>query len=178
MTNIFEVPGDDTSVLFPVPDQQDKASTLTQTDLNIVLQRVFCEENQRLNKDQVIVRCDQLPTVFIEESRIAKACSFLLNIILEQPPEKGKLFIYIRCNLLKEDIIDLSLPDGAKKYEVLFHTNCFNKPDWKEKYKDLLDYCYQMCIDHGGSFNYKDNFEGSYLFQLILPGKSIEHATG
>ena len=127
----------------------------------------------------MLIRCDQLPYLLIEESQMAQICQSLLHMILEHPPAKGNLFLYIKCRVLAGDeVVNLGLLQGAKMFEIFFNTNTQHLPGWDEPYKTFLQDCNIILQQYGGKFHYRVNSESSYLFQMILPGKLNEHATG
>jgi hypothetical protein len=178
MTNVLPVPEGDAGYTIPVNSQPAIVTVKQAVCLNSVIKAVFMGERARIDKQKVIIRCDQLPTVLMEEEAVQQVCRLLLLCILDQPPKRGKLFLYIKCNVLEEDAIDMALPDGIQQYEICFHTNSFNKPAWQELFKETLDYCRITCMQYGSNFFYNNSSDGHYLFRVTLPGKHIENATG
>ena len=178
MTNLFHVPKEDGVVSGPATLAAGATGCL-QVNMNQILQQLFAKEQQRIESHKVLIRCDQLPYVFINASKIAQVCQSVLQMILEHPPAKGKLFLYIKCGVMSDnETIDLTLPRGAQKFEVLFNSNSQHLPGWDNHYQSTLKDCNTILQQYGGTFHYRKNSENSYLFQMILPGKLIEHATG
>ena len=179
MTNLLNAPDKDAVLSMPAPQYAGITTGCGQVSLNQVLQQLFAKEQQRIESKKVLIRCDQLPAVFVDEAEMAKVCHALLQMILEHPPAKGKLFLYIKCNVLANDaVMDGTLPRGAHLFEIFFNTNTQHLPGWDGPYKTLLKDCKAILQQYGGTFHYKEDSESSYLFHMTLPGKLNEHATG
>ncbi|HZH01447.1 MAG TPA: hypothetical protein VEY32_10220 [Flavisolibacter sp.] len=179
MTHLLNVSDEDAVVSKPVTPWASETASCKQVNLNQLLQQLFAKEQLRIESRKMLIRCDQFPYVLVDESKITQICHSLLQMILEHPPEKGKLFMYIKCGVLKGDeVMNLALPQGERMFEISFNTNTQHLPGWDEPYKTFLQDCNIILQHYGGAFHYRVNSESSYLFQMILPGKLNEHATG
>ena len=178
MTNVLPAPEGETGFDIPVSHHPVVAAVKQTVCLNSIIQAVLLEERMRIEKQNVIIRCDNLPAVLMNKEAVQKVCRTLLSIILDQPPKRGKLFLYVKCNVLGNDMMDMSLPDGLKLYEICFHANSSPLSAWTDVYNEALEFCRTTCMQYGGNFFYNNNSDGQYLFRVTLPGKSNEHATG
>ena len=179
MTHLLNVSDEDALVSKPVTPWANATSSCKPVNLNQLLQQLFAKEQLRIDSRKMLIRCDQFPYILVDESKITQICHSLLHLILEHPPAKGKLFMYIKCGVLAScEFKNLALPQGIGMFEISFNTNTEHLQGWDEPHKTFLQDCNIMLQQYGGAFHYRVNSESSYLFQIILPGKLNEHATG
>src|SRR5215204_1102574 len=95
-------------------------------DLNRLVQQVFEDQHLNVAKLQTIVRCDTLPMVQGRVQLLLALFRSFLGLILDNPPQKSKLFIYVKCECKETDIIDMTLPEGFADYRVSIYTNSYN----------------------------------------------------
>src|SRR5215207_5324902 len=74
----------------------------------------------RFNPGQVIVRCASLPLFSGNREEISHLFDTLISMILHQPPNGPKLFLYVDC---AESAESRKAPKEAKQYLIKFNTN-------------------------------------------------------
>jgi len=65
--------------------------------LNEVLQESLRKAQVQVDKVKLIVRCESLPLVVAEHGEMVKLFDELLGMILNHPPDAGRLFLFINC---------------------------------------------------------------------------------
>jgi light-regulated signal transduction histidine kinase (bacteriophytochrome) len=140
-------------------------------DLGRLLQAVFEEQQQRVAQLQTIVRCDSLPRVHGKVQTLLTLFRSLVGLILSNPPKQSKLFIYIKCERIDTDIIDMTLPDGFGPYLISFYTNSNPGPEWETANSDTLAQCQQLMAEGKGTLTFPSAQSAGCLFALNLLGK-------
>jgi hypothetical protein len=139
--------------------------------LNGILQESLKKAQAQVDKAQLIVRCESLPTVQADHSEMVKLFDDLIAMILNQPPNTTRLFLYIDCEQDNSDIIDMTLQPGFKKHLIKFHTNITTHEHWKIQNNDTLINCKQILSRHNGNLVVNDVSSTGCLFSVSLPGK-------
>jgi hypothetical protein len=139
--------------------------------LNEILQESLKKAQAQVDKAQLIVRCESLPVVQADHSEIVKLFDDLIAMILNQPPNTTRLFLYIDCDEDNNDIIDMTLHPGFKKHLIKFHTNITTHEHWKILNNDTLINCKQILSRHNGNLMVHDVSSTGCLFAVSLPGK-------
>lgn len=133
-------------------------------DLNDVVSTVLASLTNRVQELQAIVRKDAIAMARGNEKDFETLFSNVLEIILEHPPQEGKLFIYIRS--VQND------PAADDKFvTVSIHTNTTYDPAWEKSCADRLSECGNICNTSGGGFVYHLVSNTSCLFTINLQGK-------
>jgi hypothetical protein len=140
-------------------------------DLNRLVQQVFEEHQQHVAQMQTIVRCDALPLVQGKVQPLLVLFRSLVGLILDNPPAKSKLFIYVKCERIDTDIIDMTLPEGFGPFLVSFYTNCNRSPEWEKENNNTLVLCQQLGAEVKGTLTFPSAQSAGCLFALNLPGK-------
>jgi hypothetical protein len=143
-----------------IPEQKNHYVDLTQVMQNVL-------ENFPTNNANVILRCDHLPEVTMNEHDATTLCTLLLQSIL-QTSTSNKLFLYIKCEEEEPEVINLG---NKKNYTISFHTNFVCDEQWKKKNENSLQQCAAIISGHGGKFVYNDAVTAGCLFLVTLPGK-------
>jgi len=99
----------------------------TENKTFISLTQIMPEALDRFQFDNVILRCDHLPEVFVSKEAATTLCTALLHTIFNG--NNGKLFLYIKCEDAN-DVIDLA---PVKNYKISFHTNRQCSEQWQKK---------------------------------------------
>jgi hypothetical protein len=94
-------------------------------DLNGIVAGVIAASKERLMELQAIVRQDELAPARGEEHDLRVLFTDLLEIILNHPPQNGKLFIYIRS-------VQNDPASDNKMVTVSIHTNTDYHPEWEK----------------------------------------------
>ncbi len=151
--------------------QTDKFGIDGWVDLNKLTQRIFELNKARLDKLQAIIRCDNLPSVEGDETHWFDLFQNLIVIIIEHPPQGSKLFIYIKCGKVKDDVTDLTVTNNVQRFEICFYTNnSDNEPDSETNIAQLKR-CADICIENKSSLVYHELKNAGCLFTLNLWGK-------
>lgn len=168
MTNVFQTPEKRVGHAAPALVSMDEQFVNLTTIVQGVLEAVQRPPDQL----KIIVRCDTLPHIEADAQDMLQLSNLLLACILEHPPQKGKLFIYIKCNRSDSETLLTSDSGGFQYYEIYFHTNSCNEPGWHEAHLQELKLCEAICSRYNGLFTFADS-STAYLFQLTLPGKLL-----
>lgn len=148
------------------------ATDQEQIDLNDILRTVL-EKYKEAEHKNFILRFDILP--FVTGSKDQFICLFdaLIKMIISHPPDKSKLFLYVKCSRqnLEEDIIDLSLNKESAMYRIDFYSNITTDAQWEVDYNATLSDCAMQANKNGGNFSFSPISNTGCLFSLILPGK-------
>jgi aminopeptidase C len=139
--------------------------------LNEVLQESLKKAQAQVDKAQLIVRCENLPLVQADHGEMVRLFDDLIAMILNQPPNTTRLFLYVDCEENNSDMIDMTLQPGFKKYTIKFHTNITTHEHWKIINNNALINCKQILSRHNGNLAVHDISSTGCLFSLSLPGK-------
>lgn len=139
--------------------------------LNEVLQESLKKAQAQVDRAQLIVRCESLPWVLAERSEMIRLFDDLISMILNQPPNTTRLFLYVDCEEDNNEIIDLTVKSGFKNYLIKFHTNITTHEHWKLVNNQTLSNCKQILSRLGGNLVVHDVSSTGCLFSLTLPGK-------
>lgn len=141
------------------------------TDLNVVVKEVIEQKKGEIHAWQAIVRCDKLPQVAGGEKELTTLFSCLFSTILQHPPLKSRVFIYLKCHEHLEEDMPISAGEDCTVYELCFFTNIMADIAWHQLYAHQLNECKMVCQEMGGVFiSYQIKNTGC-VFTLRLPGK-------
>ena len=133
-------------------------------DLDVVVKNVLGSRKERFQEIGAIVRQDAIPPVRGNEQQLVSLFSSLVEIILNHPPNDGKLFIYIRC-------VEKDPASDDKKITISIHTNTCYGMSWEKSQADILQECGNICKQNGGDFMCHLLSGKSCLFTINLQGK-------
>lgn len=172
MTNVFQAPDEPKSinvgsVAVQAIDMNDGSRLV---DFNRILQDFLNEKIARFDQLSASIRCDALPHVYASENDMRQLCELLIHLILPQSPKKSKLFIYIKCHSLENEVLPATASSRLHFYEICFHTNSCNDVTWQATHERVLTECTRICMRNSGSFVFADGC-ADCLFKLTLPGK-------
>lgn len=139
--------------------------------LNDVLQESLKKAQFQVDKAQLIVRCESLPQVKTDHDEMVKLFDGLLGMILNQPPNTSRLFLYVDCEEDTGDVIDRTVKEEFKKYIIKFHTNITTHEHWKLVNSQTVTNCRQILSRHNGNLAVNDISNTGCLFSVSLPGK-------
>lgn len=141
----------------------------------ISLNDVFKESMKKLqaevDKLNLVVRCDSLPSIEANKKQMELLFDTLISLLSGNPPQGSRLFLYVDCNEEKNEVMDLSLKQDSKNYMIRFHTNIPSDMQWKEKNAEALSRCSQILSACNGTFAVNNVAHTGCLFSLTLPGK-------
>lgn len=143
----------------------------TLLSLSDVLQESLKKAQNQVDKSQLIIRCETLPKIKADHKEMVGLFDKLLGMILGYPPNTSRLFLYIDCEEDTNDVIDISLEDGLKRYMIRFHTNITTHNNWKLINSQALIDCRQILSRHNGNLAVNDISSTGCLFSVSLPGK-------
>ncbi len=139
--------------------------------MNEVVQHHLLSRRPQIEAMQVIIRYDALPQVAGSRQDVAALLSHVFNSILDNPPAGTKLFIYIRCEIDKSEIMDLTLPDGFQQYQISVYTNIVADESWQLQQQPVLAEMKALAERLKGTFDHYSIVKTGCLYQLVLPGK-------
>lgn len=149
----------------------DEHRTGNLINLNEVFQRSLELNHQGINKSAPVIRCDNLPYVNGDPGQMLKLFNLLLQMVLSKLPTACSSFIYIKCELEKEDVIDMTIEAGFKKYCIYIFSNTLHIKEWIENFQQELTELKNICSNINGSFKENTSSETGCLFTITLPGK-------
>lgn len=120
---------------------------------------------------QMIIRCESLPRIKTHSSEMSLLFDSLLGMILNHPPNTSQLFLYVDCEEMNGDIIDMTLAEGFKRYTIKFFTNVTTNENWKVVNSQALINCRQILSRHSGTLVVNEISSAGCLFSVSLPGK-------
>jgi hypothetical protein len=142
-------------------------------DLNEVVQYELIARRQQVQALQAIIRFDALPHITGTRPVAAQVFHHIFNSIIQHPPAGTKLFIYIKCEKERSEVMDLSLPEGWQPYEISVFTNINANESWQQQQQAARANIKQGIESSKGTF---ENFaidKTGCLYKLVLPGKFI-----
>jgi hypothetical protein len=155
-----------------VPPAADVSGNVL-TNINEVVQYELIARLQQIQALQAIIRFDALPLVNTSRPVVAQIFHFIFDSIFQHPPAGTKLFIYIKCEKERTEVMDLSLPVGFQPYEISVFTNIIANENWQQQQQAAITGIKQGIESIKGTF---ENFaidKTGRLYKLVLPGKLI-----
>jgi len=157
------------------PNKNRDAAIFHQASMNTLsLNQVFKESMKKAQAQtgniEMIVRCENLPNVKGNYTEIVQLFDLLLAMILNNPPQNSKLYLYVDCEEEVTDIIDLHF-EGAKQYLIKFYTNITTHDHWKVLNSQSLIDCKQILSNHHGNLVVNNISSTGCLFTISLRGK-------
>ena len=147
-----------------------KASVTSVLSLNQVFKESIKKAQAQADDLQMIVRCQNLPQIKGNYSEIVQLFDMLLAMILNNPPQHSKLYLYVDCEEDNVDMIDSHF-EGAKQYLVKFYTNITTHDHWKVLNSQSLINCKQILSNHHGNLVVNNISSTGCLFTISLRGK-------
>jgi len=172
MTDVFQAPDDPKAlkaetVALHAMELVDEGLLV---DFNKVVQESLDHVRAHLNQLNAIIRCDKLPHVQARAKDMRQLSDHLVRLILLHPPQKSKLFIYLKCNRFDSEAVPVKSSAWLHSYEISFHTNSCNEASWQSEHQQEIAECAAICAQYSGSFTAAYGHADS-LFKLTLPGK-------
>ncbi len=142
-------------------------------NLDEVLRNELAARQQQVNALQAIIRFDALPHVQSSQPNMARMLNHIFSSILAYPPAGTKLFIYIKCEKERTEVMDLSLAEGFQRYDVSVFTNIVANESWQHQQQPHVAELKQLVESAKGTFSFFAIEKTGCLYQLVLPGKFI-----
>jgi len=139
--------------------------------LNHVLKESLKKAQAQVDHLQLIVRCETLPQIKADHNEMIKLFDGLLSIILNSSPQSSRLFLYVDCEDVADDVVDMNWGEGFKRYIIKFHTNVSTHGNWKLVNSQALINCRQILSSHNGTLVVNEINSTGCLFSFSLPGK-------
>ena len=139
-------------------------------DLNKVVQESLDCVKEQLSQLNAIIRCDNLPHVQAKAEDMKQLSNHLVRLILLHPPQKSKLFIYLKCNRFDSEALPAKTSAWLHPYEICVHTNSCNEASWQTEHQQEIAESAAICARYSGAFTAAHGHAES-LFKLTLPGK-------
>lgn len=153
-----------------IPPQNSPGIALP-VDLNEILQAVCNRYIIEQGKD-FILRFENLPLVQGSEQVFQKLFDSIASMVLNHPPYRSKLFLYVTCKEEMEgDVMDLRLAGDIRLYKIDFYTNITTDEKWIEQYSSTINECDLIARQSSGSFSFFPICNTGCLFSISLPGK-------
>jgi hypothetical protein len=140
-------------------------------NLNQVFQTSLELYQETIKKSAPVIRCDNLPSVYGDSVQMLKLFNLLFKMVLLNLPATNNLFLYIKCELDKEDVIDITMRNGINKFTISVFSNTINIKEWIGSFQQELAELKNICINFSGSFKEHSSSETGCLFTICLPGK-------
>jgi hypothetical protein len=140
-------------------------------DLNTVLKECLKKAQAEVDDFQLVVRCESLPQIRAVYDGMLKFFDDLLGTILNHPPLTSRLFLYVDCEAESNDVIDMTLEEGFKRYTIKFYTNVTTHDNWKLVNSQVLINCRQLLSKYSGNLAVNEISKTGCLFSVSLPGK-------
>ena len=145
----------------------------TLVNMNEVVQHHLLIRRTQLDALQAIIRFDAMPHIGGSREELSALVSHIFNSILESPPAGTKLFIYIRCEKDKSEVMDLTLPEGFQRYNISVYTNIVADEAWQLMQQPILADMQTRTARLNGTFDHYSITKTGCLYQLVLPGKLL-----
>jgi hypothetical protein len=142
-----------------------------EVNLNEVVHNNLVARRQKIEDLQAIIRYDALPVIKGDALMVSKTFSMILNSILDHPPAGTKLFIYIKCEKEKSEIMDLSLGKDFQYFALSIFTNITTDAHWHQAQQQHVEDIKTAIHQLFGSFNCHAITNTGCLYHMVLPGK-------
>jgi hypothetical protein len=149
----------------------DEQKSKNLINLNQVFQTSLELYKETINKSAPVIRCDTLPFVYGDSVQMLKLFNLLFKMVLLNLPATTNLFIYIKCELEKEDVIDMTMKNGINKFNISLFSNTIHIKEWLNNFQQELAELKKICFNFSGSFKEHSSSQTGCLFTICLPGK-------
>ena len=146
---------------------------VTLVDLNEVVTAELTAYRETVQALQAIIRFDPLPHTNCTQPLTAQVFHHILHSIIQHPPEGTKLFIYIKCEKERSEIMDLSLTNGFQRYEISVFTNINANESWQQQQQATTTDIRQSIESSNGTFESFAIDKTGCLYKLVLPAKFL-----
>jgi hypothetical protein len=138
-------------------------------DLNEVVTQVLLPYQKASGRNtDFIVRCELLPSVFIDSNQLKFVLNELIRMIAHHPLA-GKKFLHISCE--KENAS--AAHSGREYYRINIHANLERDDTWRQLHHESILSLQQVLLPYNARLiDYEISTSGS-LFALSLPGKLL-----
>lgn len=148
-----------------------ESSLLPLINLNQVFQTSLELYQETITKSSPIIRCDILPSVQGDSVQMQQLFNLVIKMILLNLPIVNNLFIYIKCDGAKDEVMDLSIPAGFNKYSINVFSNAIHILERADKFEQEISECKTICTKNNGHFEEHTSSDSGCLFTISLFGK-------
>lgn len=159
----------DNSIYRPASAQPAPAPPLA--DMNEAVQQYLHSRQGQAGAAQAIIRLDALPLLLGHRQDVYQLVCHLFNSILAHPPAGTRLLLYVKCEIEKSEIMDLSLPAGLQPFVISVYTNIVADEAWQQQQQPALARLHTLAAHLQGSFTSYRIANTGCLYRLVLPGK-------
>lgn len=169
--------------LTPAPDQQGlQATTHTHlntagdpvlVNLNDIVQDIIERMKQGSVQSRAIIRYEELPVVGGSPEMLRELFAILFHSIVAQGGIITKPFIYIRCSLQQDEVMDLGVPANSGMYQLAVYSNIVANQLWLEQHEADIENMKTILRDLHGNLNCSTIENTGCLYLITLPGKLL-----
>ena len=156
-----------------VPAGNPLSADAALVNLGEVMQYELLVRQPLMQQLQAIVRFDALPQVAGTQPQMARLFQLMLDSIVHHPPAGTKLLLYLKCERVATDILDLSLPEGFQQFGLSVFTNIIANEAWQLQQQAALAEMENLVLQAKGSFSFSAIVKTGCLYQVQLPGKPV-----
>jgi hypothetical protein len=138
--------------------------------LNDVFREALRKVEGLLSRDNLIVRCDNLPLVNGTKEELKLVFDTLIEVIFAST-SRSRLFLHVGCSENQLDDKQPSPTNNMKRYQIRIQTNINMDKGWKDRHRDRFDTCEQILSKLDGMFSVHAVSDAGCLFTITVPGK-------
>src|SRR4051812_45513569 len=138
--------------------------------LNDVVREALRRVDGLLTRDNLIVRCDELPQVWGTREELKQVFDTLIDVILASA-SRSRLFLHVGCAEVQLEGKQPSATNNMKRYLIRIQTNTNTDKSWKDRHRNALDRCEQSLSRLDGTMSVNPVSNTGCLFTLTVPGK-------
>lgn len=153
---------------------QEQHTTLIQSpdalvDTNALLQKAIQQLPPEV-RNGMVLRCDELPRLRVNEETIEETFMQLLQMIVAERTAGAKLYLYITCSPENKKEKEAIL-SGPERFFIQFHTNINPHETWMRKAEHNINSIASLLLPFGGSLLVNKLKNSGCVFCISLPGK-------
>jgi hypothetical protein len=158
----------------PVPRNGHEIKNPISSGYTVSLNDVFRESLRKiegfLKRDNLIVRCDDLPQISGTRQELKQVFDTLIDIIFDSALQ-SRLFLHVGCMEIHLEGNEPLTTKHMKRYQIRIQTNINTDKSWKDRHRNALDSCEQSLSRLDGTFSVNPVSNTGCLFTLTVPGK-------
>lgn len=135
-------------------------------NLHVVLRKAILKYQAIYEGLTIIYRCTALPLIEMEDDLLVTLFDQIVGLIIQQAPEKSKLFLNVICE--DEDIFIMK--KGLKdNYSIKIFATISSLENWYGINERILSDCDAILYKLKGNLTFKTVDNNSILFTLSIP---------
>ncbi len=151
---------------------QEQSTEPKLVSLNDVLQHALLAYQQAIKKGDLVIRTEVLPAVLADRQQINLLIQNALGLIITEKTGVGKQFVHVDCNAMDDEVMDLSIQNGFRRFQLNFKTN-IKCGAIAEQNEQQLQQCAAILQHLNGKISVNDNEEQKCWLKIFLPGKFL-----